>query len=289
MRLHKILSMQSLLHWLNLISLCALAGGLVFLLLLRNDKFSELNAAAQTSQRRWLLAWIAVTVVTSSLSAWALGWPTWILLVRLVELFALIVLLRQTDLTRVAVPGAGVAIILLATQSLTSRSAHLPDGIAATLADGFHLTMASAWLGGVAMLLVITWQVWRKQDRSLVQPLSLLLDRFSPLALFCVLGLAFTGIAQAALFLKSFQALLTTDYGRALSIKLALFVVLIGFGAFHQQMILPRLRLALLSRKPIEPARYGPEVARLRISLLLEAVSGAMLLLLVGIMLALPV
>src|SRR5205085_5761936 len=99
----------------------------------------------------------------------------------------------------------------------------------------------------------------------------------------------FSGIAQAALFLKGFEALLNTDYGRALSIKIALFVVLIGFGAFHQQVILPRLRLVLLSRKSIEPARYSHDVARLRISLLLEAVFGAVLLLLVGMMLALTV
>ena len=280
--------MQTLLHGLNLISLCTLAGGLIFLLLMRNDKFAELNAAAQTSQRRWLLAWAAITVVTSSLAAWTLGWPTGILLVRLVELFALVILLRQTDLTRVAVPGAVIALILLATQSLTSRSAHLPDGIAATLADWFHLTLASTWLGGLAMLLVMVWQVWRSRALTLVSPLSLALDRFSPLAIFCVLGLAFSGIAQAALFLKSFEALLTTDYGRTLSIKIVLFAVLIGFGAFHQQIILPRLRLALLSRKAIEPARYSQDVARLRISLLLEAGCGAVLLLLVGVMLALP-
>jgi copper transport protein len=280
--------MQSLLHWLNLISLCALAGGLIFLLLLRNAKFAELNGTTRTGQRRWLLAWTAITVITSSLSAWTLGWPTWILLVRLVELFGLVVLLRQTDLTRVAMPGAVIALILLATQSLTSRSAHLPDGIAATLADGFHLPLAAAWLGGVAMLWVVVWRVWRRQDLALVRPLALVLDRFSSIALFCVLGLAFSGIAQAALFLKSFEALLNTDYGRALSIKMALFAVLIGFGAFHKQIILPRLRLALLSRKSIEPARYAQDVARLRISLLLEAVFGTALLLLVGVMLALP-
>jgi putative copper export protein len=285
--------MQTLLHGLNLISLCALAGGLIFLLLLRNDKFAELMAATQTGQRRWLLAWTAITVITSSLSAWTLGWPTWVLLVRLVELFALVVVLRQTDLTRVAVPGAAIAFVLLATQSLTSRSARLPDGIAATLADWFHLSLASVWLGGVALLLVMVWQVWRSQglagqELNLIRPLSLALDRFSPLAIFCVLGLAFSGIAQAALFLKSFEALLTTDYGRTLSLKIGLFVVLIGFGAFHQQVILPRLRLALLSRKSVEPARYGPDIARLRISLLLEAGCGAVLLLLVGVMLALP-
>ncbi len=280
--------MQTLLHGLNLISLCTLAGGLIFLLLMRNTRFTELNAAAQTSQRRWLLVWAAITVVTSSLAAWTLGWPTGILLVRLVELFALVILLRQTDLTRVAVPGAVIALILLATQSLTSRSAHLPDGIAATLADWFHLTLASTWLGGVAMLLVMVWQVWRSRALTLVSPLSLALDRFSPLAIFCVLGLAFSGIAQAALYLKRFEALLTTDYGRTLSIKIALFVVLIGFGAFHQQIILPRLRLALLNRKSNEPARYSQDVARLRISLLLEAGCGAVLLLLVGVMLALP-
>ena len=279
---------QTMLHWLNLVSLCALAGGLVFLLLTRSEKFAELNSATQPSQRRWLLLWTAATVIVSSASAWTRGWPTWILLVRLVELFALVILLRQTDLGRVAVPGTAIAIILLATQSLTSRSARLAENIPPTLADWFHLTLAAVWLGGVAMLAVMALQVWRKQDTALVRSFSLLLERFSPAAMFCVLGLAFTGIAQAALFLKSFEELLSTDYGRALSVKIVLFLVLIGFGAFHQQVILPRLRRALLNRKAqVSPTQ--PEMAQLRVSLVSEAIGGAALLLVVGVMLALPV
>ena len=178
-----------------------------------------------------------------------------------------------------------IGVLLLQTQSFVSRSARLPEPVAPLLADWLHLMLAAVWLGGVAMLALIIAQVWRAPSRAMIAAISGMLQRFSPIALFCVLGLAFSGIAQAGLFLSGFDELWRTPYGITLSIKLALFVVLIGFGAFHQQRIMLVLRNAVLGAKSeVLAARAEAEIARLRWSLLLESGVGVLLLLVVGML-----
>jgi len=147
----------------------------------------------------------------------------------------------------------------------------------------------------VLTLAVIAGELARAPAASAVRSYGAVVDRFSPLALFCVAGLALGGIAQSAQFLGSFEALWTSDYGRALSAKLVLFAVLIGFGAFHQQVLAPRLRHWALRKggagdfDGAGDAGDGSEFAhRFRLSLRLEALFAALLLMVVGVMKALP-
>jgi len=112
------------------------------------------------------------------------------------------------------------------------------------------------------------------------------IDRFSPIALFCVAGLALGGIAQSAQFLGSVEALWTTDYGRALSAKLALFAVLVGFGAFHRQVLAPQVRRWALRRSEAGDGRGFALEGSVFVGI--EVIVGALLLAMVGVMKALP-
>jgi putative copper export protein len=99
----------------------------------------------------------------------------------------------------------------------------------------------------------------------------------------CVLVIALTGIMQSASFVGSFDALVNTAYGRALLVKLALFVVLVGFGAFHQYVIGPRLNAWRASASDLSEA-----TRRFRVSILAEAGVSVLILLAAGVMTALP-
>ena len=66
----------------------------------------------------------------------------------------------------------------------------------------------------------------------------------------------------------------------------ALIVVLVGFGAFHRQVLAPQLRRWALRRSDIDDGREF--VHRFRLSLIMEVVAGALLLAAVGVMKALP-
>ena len=267
-----------------LITLCALVGGLAFeVWVLRADKAATVREATQTLRLRWLRICTLAMMVSSTL-ALATGLPTSIWIIRLLMGGGVLLLLRHPRPAREQWSALLVGLLLLQTQSFVSRSAHLPNPVVPLLADWFHLTLAAIWLGGVGMLTVVILSIWRNPDRERVVALSVIMARFSLLALFCVLGLAFSGIAQAGLFLKGFEDLLRTTYGITLSIKLLIFLGLIGFGAFHQQVIMPRLRRWLLV------AIGGPSamdtMAQLRWSLLLESSLGLVLLIVVGLLIS---
>jgi copper transport protein len=273
-------------HWFTVLTLCTLVGGLAFApLAMRSAKAAVAKECAELAQRKWLSFWLIASVVAVVPAAF-LRPPAWVLLARLLLLVLLAELLKRRRETSWPAQALGAALLL--TQSLSSRSARLPDWVMPALADWVHLTLAATWLGGVAILGVVvraTTQRGQPADMppSIVTSVSFIVDRFSAVALFCVLGLAMTGIAQAGLFLKGFEELWTTAYGRALLVKVGLFAVLIGFGAFHQQVIAPALRRAIMGRGGPQ-ARPYEVLARFRLSLLLEALVGVGLLIAVGVL-----
>ena len=275
---------------LMLLTLCILVGGLAFeVLVLRMTKIEALREHTQLLRLRWLSGWVIAMMMLSGVSVWLLALPVWILVVRLLMGSGILLLLSAVRPVREQWRTLAIGVLLLQTQSFISRSAHLPRPVVPLLADWFHLTLAAVWLGGVAMLALIIARVWRDPSRETILAVSGVLQRFSLIAMFCVLGLAASGVAQAGLFLNSFADLLRTPYGITLLIKLALFVMLIGFGAFHRQRIMPMLR-DLLLRTKLEAAETQSRVAvaQLRWSLLLESGVGVLVLLVVGLLTTLP-
>ena len=264
---------------------------------MRSAKADAVREIAALAQRKWLSFWLIASVIVIVPAAF-LRPPAWVLVTRLILLVLLAELLKRNRERSWLALAAGAGLLL--TQSLISRSAGLPDWVVPVLADWFHLTLASVWLGGVAMLGVVVRQMSEVRDQTSDNPLvgirslSFVVDRFSLVALFCVIGLAMSGIAQAGIFVKGLDELWTTSYGRALSLKVILFGVLIGFGAFHQQVIAPTLRRAIIGRgDPFDSTTFRSGlprpydmVARFRVSLLIEAVVGAVLLAAVGILIS---
>jgi copper transport protein len=109
-------------------------------------------------------------------------------------------------------------------------------------ANAVHVLAASAWIGGIAMILLAV----PAATRRLAQPnrtemLVAALDRFSTLALVSVAALLVGGIVQSVLELEAIGDLLSTAYGRAVSVKIALLVLLLALGALNRLHILPAL------------------------------------------------
>jgi copper transport protein len=108
-----------------------------------------------------------------------------------------------------------------------------------------HIAAMCAWLGGLTGVATLLPAATRRlQADEGVQLLAATLTRFSRVALAAVIALGASGAAQAALHLHRFGALTDTAYGRALLIKSALLVALIGLGALNRRRTLPRLRAA---------------------------------------------
>ncbi len=123
--------------------------------------------------------------------------------------------------------------------------------------DVLHVAAMSVWAGGLAALTfvlpVATRGLERPQDRTEVLIDSL--TRFSGAALVCLVVIAATGTIQAIVEVNSFPALVDTAFGRAVLIKIVLFLGLVILGAKNRRRIIPAL---VARRKKGEgPGRQG--------------------------------
>lgn len=266
------------LRTLLLVSLTVLAGGLAFnVLVLRAASLQPLREAMTERRRNWLILWTMAVFVfihleilirfnRGDLSTAVVS----VLVARYVLLGILIFGLR--DPTRDSMPALVLCALLLLTQSLQGHAMREPAPVLPVITDWLHLVFVSIWLGGVAYYAgVVVPQ--GLQQRALVPALGASIATFSPLAMMSVLVIAITGIIQSASFVGSVDALLNTDYGRALLFKIVVFLALMGFGAFHQFVIAPAINAWRAKAETQEDA-----ARRFRISITIEALVGILAL-----------
>ena len=127
---------------------------------------------------------------------------------------------------------AGFGVVFLVTFSL---SEHAGQGtlvpVWATL-DALHLTAASVWVGGLAML---TYAMLR---RSTAADLAAVLPRWSRLAMVAILTLVVTGTAQAWRQIGSIGALTGTEYGLLVLGKVVALIVMLVLGDMGRRWII---------------------------------------------------
>lgn len=149
--------------------------------------------------------------------------------------------------------GVGVAAAIAWTGHAGSTPGEL--GSVHLTADVLHLIAASAWVGALAPL-ILTLAAARG-DRALAWP-SLArsaTERFSTLGVLSVATLAATGIVNAWILVGSFHALLSTEYGRLLTLKMGVLVVMLVFAASNRFWLTPRLSLSSGNELPVQVLR----------------------------------
>lgn len=134
-----------------------------------------------------------------------------------------------------------LALPLIAGRSLMSHAAAVRESTALVVgADAIHLIATALWAGGLAAL----WRVFYLGDCRIDLPhdcAARLVTRFSRLALVSVALLLVTGLYQSWIHVGSLDALEGTDHGNVLMLKLALFIVMLAFGALNFFSTKPRL------------------------------------------------
>ena len=141
----------------------------------------------------------------------------------------------------------GVAALLLLSVSFASHAAADPAPILPVVADWIHLLAAAVWVGGLTHFAVGLWAL-RAQRASLMpaslrtQFTALLIPRFSALALASVALLTVTGVYSAYLRIGTLQALVSTPYGWALIVKLAVAAPMVAMGAINLLIVTPNMR-----------------------------------------------
>lgn len=143
--------------------------------------------------------------------------------------------------------------------------------------DIVHALAAALWLGALVILGVLLSRPAMLAPRQTHR----VLYGFSGLGTLAVVLLTLTGIGNSA-FLVGPDRLLSLPrslWGQLLIAKLVLFVVMCGFAALNRFRLTPALAGSL-----DDAARIPSSLARLRRSVLLETLAGAVLLALVAVM-----
>lgn len=151
-------------------------------------------------------------------------------------------------------------------------------GILHLAADVVHLFAASAWLGGLVGLSVL-FAVGRRRSALEWGPLQLdAIRRFSAIGMISVAALIVSGSVNAWILVGSLRALLVTDYGLLLLLKIAAFAIMIAFAAMNRFWVTPRLALA--EKNDADPA----PLSALTRNTLIELALGLSIFAMVGVL-----
>jgi copper transport protein len=155
---------------------------------------------------------------------------------------------------------AAAAAVLVVPGAAGHAAQTSPRGLTLTL-DWLHLAGGAVWLGGLVGLLVL-WMSLGSRRR--VASLSVVVPRFSDVALVSVVVLAATGVGEAIVHMPAVNALWETGYGQAILVKSGLLIVAALIAAGN-----------LLRSKPALAASRGrPELGEPAARLLRMLVSG---------------
>jgi putative copper export protein len=280
------LALAVVVHWISLVALAGLVGGLaVRVIVLPPDA-----PALERRLARWTRAWnlLLVVVVAAELllrartmagseltailsSAPAIVTRTHFGAVWSIRVVALVLLLglggRSGRMqTRVAY---ALSFVVALTTTLAGHAADRGDVSADALIDWVHVAAATTWTGGLLCLAVV---VLREADACSPDRLAPLLRRFSALAAWCLAAVVASGIYNAVVRLGSLAALWTTTYGAILVVKVMLVLAVASLGAVNRFVVLPELGAGPPARSarpprvasPTSPAldRLGAYVAR---------------------------
>ena len=149
----------------------------------------------------------------------------------------------------------------VATWSVSGHPSASPVPMVTVLADMIHLASMSAWLGGLAMLIVFLLPRANPTELGAIVPV------WSRWATYAVGALVLTGVAQALVEVGSVDALVSTTYGRLVIAKVALVVVLVGVASLSRRLVMPiadhaegaarRLRTIIIAEAAVALAVVG--------------------------------
>jgi len=163
------------------------------------------------------------------------------------------------------------------TPGLSSHAAAMPDfATLAMMLDGLHVLAAGGWIGGLAVLLIVTLPGTSPSARGLpLAARAAMVRAFSALALVSASLLTVTGTFAAWRHVGQMDALWLTSYGQTLLVKLGLIVGVACVGAYNWRRIAPALDDAVSPRE-------------LKTTAVLELALGLLVLLATAVLVATP-
>jgi putative copper resistance protein D len=108
-------------------------------------------------------------------------------------------------------------------------------------ADILHLLAVAAWIGELFPFALLLAFSDHPKIAASGDPVPIATRRFSDVALAAVLTILVTGMVNTIYLVGSPMLLVTTDYGRLLSLKLVVFVFMLAIAAVNRLVFVPRI------------------------------------------------
>lgn len=210
------------------------AGGLILIaggeVLLQADQLGGFkyvdDVLKNTWGERWIQRQIVLAVIIFALLASVRLWKT-----------------RREGLSTAALWVAlagGFAYLLLV--AMVSHGAAVPGSFWAVGADFLHLSATAVWVGMLVMLgLFLLWLRRQPNDSARAEMEAEHLIRFSSMAATSVALLLATGTINGLTEVSDLSSLIDTAYGRTLSIKLGVMLVLLAVAGVNAFYLRPRI------------------------------------------------
>jgi putative copper export protein/mono/diheme cytochrome c family protein len=182
--------------------------------------------------------------------------------------------------------GLVFAASLLASLAWAGHGAATPGapGDLHLAADVIHLLAAGAWVGSLVPLALSLAEARRNYDLGAISAARRVVVRFSVLAALSVVILFTAGLINTWFLAGTVPALIGTRYGHLLLLKIAIFIVMVVFGAVNLLRMAPRLSAGAGDRhRPVEAA-----LGHLARNASIEALLGLCVLTIVAILGILP-
>lgn len=153
------------------------------------------------------------------------------------------------------------AVAIAVTIGWTSHSATLVGRSLGAAVGVAHLVGAAVWVGGlVAMGVVVPPYLRAADEETTREATASVAEVFSLLAAAGLVAVSATGLVLLSWHVPDATRLLSTAYGRLLTVKLALFALAFGFGGINRFLLLRRLHGSEAS--PARPWRGAETGAR---------------------------
>lgn len=139
--------------------------------------------------------------------------------------------------------GLAAGLGLVASLAWTGHAGSMADrrGDLHVAADALHLCAAAVWIGGLLSLVLFFAVARRTRSPASISLVREATRRFSIIGIVSVAVLSATGLVNAYFLVGSFQALIATEYGRLLLLKLGVFAVMLTLAATNRLWLTPRL------------------------------------------------
>lgn len=193
---------------------------------------------------------VAVFVTAATLLRWARTGAGGIALVQFAGLTVIVLGLVSMgrSASRRLAAAVAVASVIVAVIPEIPLQHPTPDGLARNALIAVHVLAALSWVGGLVVLATVGLLRRRphtdnhNRREAAAAEWAQIWERFSMIALVAVAALIVTGVWQAWVHVGTPSQLLTTPYGRYLTVKLVLVVALLAAGGYNTRVVLPEIR-----------------------------------------------